>query len=192
MWLLNLKLQIIRSKLFALRNFLLEFDLCTNVTTQYLYPKGKYDKCLKILITKGKPIFSFIKVNKQSLPNSSNISPISQVIENIHLTQTKPLLSVTDILEVKKISNINTNKKQETGTYSIFAKIERRRNRTRQPVEVKLVHDSRIKSKMVNLEKIPIMVRSKSPLSRRRFSSRRSMNTSTLGWPKSSAEKNEL
>lgn len=59
-------------------------------------------------------------------------------------------------LKVKKIS-INTNKKQETRKYSIFANIERRRNRTRQPVEVKLVHDSRIKSKVVNLEKIPIM-----------------------------------
>ena len=80
--------------------------------------RAKDHTCLNFLINKVKPTFSFIKFNKQSFPNSTNVTPVSQPHPNNEILQKQDHCFFNRLQIIEKIINENN----KTGEDSIFGK----------------------------------------------------------------------
>ena len=125
--------------------------------------RAKDHTCLNFLINKAKPTFSFIKFNKQSLLNFTNVTLISQPHPKNGILEKQNYCFFKRLKIKEKI--INENKK--TGKDSIFGKTEwkkKKKSVPTSPVEVKLLHERKNRSEMMNLKMMPIMGEKPKPI----------------------------
>lgn len=145
--------------------------------------RAKDHTCLNFLINKAKPTFSFIKFNKQSLLNSTNVTLISQPHPKNGILEKQNYCFFKRLKIKEKI--INENKK--TGKDSIFGKTEwKKKKRVCQPHLLKWSYcmKGKTEAKWWIWRWCPSWVRSQS-----RFSLLVSMSVRVFGWLNTETER---